>query len=525
MKDKLKFVILWFCGIGLSFFLMCSGQAVLQILSLLFAGIAWGFFLKKVNLQNTWKPWQIVVIGASALVAIRCNFNGFDDKIANLVFFKDHSIWIARGIAGIIVIMSVIALTVLLMWFWNNMISLWKKYWKKADRIDKRYLIIGSIVALVCIATLYVCTDAFSDSGVKYDLIYMSDTGDLAQNNVWLFVNHAENDIRQPLFGVFALPFSAFAKGISYFLFFIPNSYYILENTVQVILLLMTAVMLAKMLKLKGHAKILFLLCHTFSYTFLLFALNMEQYIFVVFYLVLFLFLLIEKEDEKNLVIPSVAATGCLITTGVVMLLTKKKIGLIEWVKTVFVRGCVFLGILGMFGQIPNLFDLNRLKFLLGFSSYGEEISCTFREKLMQFIHFVKCIYVKPSTYIEENCYRMETVGAVSVIGIVILICVIAGFLCNRKDRFAQICMFWTVFSFLILVVAGWGAPENGMNLYALYFGWAYTALLALLLRFALRKNKKVLVIAGYVLTGLFIIINSAGIWDLIAFGISNYPV
>ena len=40
----------------------------------------------------------------------------------------------------------------------------------------------------------------------------------------------------------------------------------------------------------------------------------------------------------------------------------------------------------------------------------------------------------------------------------------------------------WVVFSVIMLLLFGWGTKENGLILYALYFGWAFLVLLFQLL-------------------------------------------
>ena len=37
---------------------------------------------------------------------------------------------------------------------------------------------------------------------------------------------------------------------------------------------------------------------------------------------------------------------------------------------------------------------------------------------------------------------------------------------------------FWVFFSVVMLLILGWGTQENGLILYALYFGWAYFILI-----------------------------------------------
>lgn len=58
------------------------------------------------------------------------------------------------------------------------------------------------------------------------------------------------------------------------------------------------------------------------------------------------------------------------------------------------------------------------------------------------------------------------------------MVLMLAGFLLSRRDRLSQLAFYWTIFSFVLLAVIGWGTWETGLILYALYFGWAYFLLL-----------------------------------------------
>ena len=99
----------------------------------------------------------------------------------------------------------------------------------------------------------------------KYvDVIYTLDSGVLVKNNAFLYIDMAENDLRQPLFGLFALPFSVLAKFISLFFKFIPHSYNVIFNTIQILLLGISFVFLGKMINIKENQKNIFL-CFLFA--------------------------------------------------------------------------------------------------------------------------------------------------------------------------------------------------------------------------------------------------------------------
>ena len=116
-------------------------------------------------------------------------------------------------------------------------------------------------------------TEAFYGTEYAFDIIYTSDSPSLVKGNVYLALTHAENDLRQPLFAVFAAPFI----GIPYLfgrLFVTTASVQaMLVNSVQVIMLFVANSILAKMMKLSPMKRICFILLTCCTYTHLLFTL------------------------------------------------------------------------------------------------------------------------------------------------------------------------------------------------------------------------------------------------------------
>ena len=90
----------------------------------------------------------------------------------------------------------------------------------------------------------------------KVDILYTSDTSSLTEQNVFLNVAASENDIRQPLFGVFAAPFALGASLVSRLLL-LPAVYLPLLQIVQAALLLLALVLIVRMLGASGGVKAL----------------------------------------------------------------------------------------------------------------------------------------------------------------------------------------------------------------------------------------------------------------------------
>lgn len=114
-----------------------------------------------------------------------------------------------------------------------------------------------------------------------------------------------------------------------------------------------------------------------------------------------------------------------------------------------------------------------------------------------------------------------------SVPGAVLLGLCLASLILNRKKIIARLAGAWIGFSVLLLLVIGWGSPENGMVLYSLYFSWAFFVLLFLLMDWIAEKGKlKLLVpVASCVIIAVLIVFNYCGLTDLLDFATRYYPV
>jgi hypothetical protein len=111
--------------------------------------------------------------------------------------------------------------------------------------------------------------------------------------------------------------------------------------------------------------------------------------------------------------------------------------------------------------------------------------------------------------------------------GLAILLLCAVSLVLNRREKTVRIAGVWAGFSVLLLLIVGWGAPENGMILYTLYFGWAFLLLLFRLLERIEAKLKFSLLtpLVTCTIVALLGWINFCGIGKLLAFAISSYPV
>ena len=127
-----------------------------------------------------------------------------------------------------------------------------------------------------------------------------------------------ENDIRQPLFGVFALPFGLIARIISEFIIFLPQnlSYGTAMMFIQFMIVGFTNIMIVRLLNLKEKDKKYLYLLFSISFPYLIFTIVVEQYVVALFYLILSLYIY-NCSNKTNY--SYIASVGTLLTSGVIL--------------------------------------------------------------------------------------------------------------------------------------------------------------------------------------------------------------
>lgn len=270
-------------------------------------------------------------------------------------------------IIRICAILAIPSAIVFLYWFYNIVINYVKNYIKSIDKIERYYLLSTISILIVGITIIYNMTNVFYKATIQkedyryeviyknekqefkdyienisipkiykemtYDIIYTSDTGPLLVQDVFCNISTKQNGLRQPLFGVFTMPFCIGAKLLSTMLPNIENLYGILIAIIQGILIIVAFTLLARLMKLKGITKIIFLLSMTLVEPTLLFILNLEQYAMTFFYLILFIYLSMHNKQNKDLAY--IAATGTTLTSGILFPLLGEKKKLKESIKNI----------------------------------------------------------------------------------------------------------------------------------------------------------------------------------------------
>lgn len=429
-------------------------------------------------------------------------------------------------------IVSILALFVYLYWFWGWLGARIRKLSQSADSVERRYLLLAMIAAIILIPLIYHQTTVFySPNGSatnvwdKIDIVYSSDTASLVEQNVFLNIGASENDIRQPLFGVFAAPFALLAS-LTARLLYLPGLYPPLLQIVQAFLLFIAVILIGRVLRLSGIEKALFLSLSSVTYPALLFLLNMEQYIFPVFWLTLLIWQYLsgdasERDDTW------IAASGSMLTSGVFVLLVPRQGALGGRIRACLFAICKFAIVMLLFGRAAMVISsAESIRFLTQFA--GERL--VFLQRLLQYSAFVSACFVAPAAQVVQyasgiSVFHQSDVLGWSIAGVVLFAASTAGFIVQRKNAFARICFGWVLFSFLLLCVVGWGTFENGLVLYTLYFSWAFLSLIVLLIQRVFRRQAAVRITVLSAGIAALLVFNLQGIAELLRFGIQYYPV
>ena len=381
------------------------------------------------------------------------------------------------------------------------------------------------LVMILIMAVIFLHTDAFYGTEHPYDVIYTSDSPILVGSNTWLNLTYSQNDLRQPLFAVFAAPF----VGIFHLLDVVTGASgalsAILLNIPQLGILMLTFLLLGKMLCLSGWKRMVFTALCLLSYPSLLFSLMMEQYVFAVFYLLLFL-----SGDRHPL--PFWGAAGTLLTSVVTVPLLSRNHPVKQfrlWYRDMLQAAMAFVILLIAFCRLDIILGVADQIVSMG-QFTGEAL--TLGEKLKQYLAFVPGCFTAPAAGVDlvkvgHPSWQLAVPTGFDLRGILIPALCALSLVLNRKKEFSRIAGLWAAFSILLLFFLGWGTQENGLILYALYFGWAFLVLLWQLAEETgrrLKLNWFLPLVSGI---GILVLsfLNLPAIAQMLRFALTHYPL
>lgn len=442
---------------------------------------------------------------------------------------------LAQWLSAIVALFSVFAVFVLVSLLLNYVIEKLKHAFKPLSKIELIVYSLLSVILIVFTSVVFLKSNAFWGTNLEYDIVYTSDSPCLVTRNAYLCLYHLQNDLRQPLFAVFAAPLIGFGYALSVPLAHIsPVFTPLFMNVIQVLMLVAANLMLAKIINLDTVGRVCFILFTSATYTTLLFSIMMEQYIVAYFWLIFVIYSYIEY---KRVTVFSLSVAGGTLLTSLVLMpfsYTNEQKNNISKLQAfvISVENSIlgFLTILLTFGRLDVFIGFSKTtKQLSAFA--GSEISLVGRIK--QYLSFISSCFIAPNAVVDKTTYdhiswqlSKSVISQISIVGIMIIVLCIVGFIANRKNALARISAFWVCFSVLLLCIVGWGSAENGMILYSLYFGWAFIVLLFQLINWCSEKLKfryLTPIISGIAIVTMAVL-NYHGIKALLSFAFTYYP-
>lgn len=401
---------------------------------------------------------------------------------------------------------------------------------RETTRFEVWFLGIAFFCMVLCCVVLYSSTNMFYEAYyqgkfIPYDVVFTSDSSVILQGNAFFDIYHVTNDLRQPLFGLFSMPVVLPAVAISQLLSFWLLLFPILINTTQIFLVLLTILIIVRSLGLEGDSRKIAVLLLCVTYPVMLFSMNIEQYVFAVFWLVCLLYLI--ARNEKGQRVAYLAALSSLVTSGIYIVSLESEQKWKKRIQTAILTFVFFFTIVILLNrQYVFITGLNYFKQLV--SSYGGT-QITLLDRMQQFSTMLWNLFLRPAaqwtTFSGHPAYMLSPVIGFQWGGLVVLLMAVLGFVLNRNNRFARLSFLFVALSIVLHVFIGWGAIENGMTLYTYYYLWAYFSLIFLGLEKILQPLRKWrFAIYGLVLV-LLAVFNFSAMVDIVRFGITHYPV
>ena len=453
---------------------------------------------------------------------------------------QESSADMARLVSVTLALGGFLFVYICLCWFWSRLGEMLRDC-AILCRLKRWEWLLYSLLTLGmigCMTRIFLATTAFyTNDPSGYDIIYTSDSGALVNHMGYLFITFPENDLRQPLFALFAAPFLAAPYFLGQVLALSLTSQVLLINTVQILMLVLANLLLTRLLDLAPLERAALMLLTSFTYAQMLGILMMEQYIVAYFWLALSLALVANTrtgEQERFHTMALYGAGSTLLTSFFWAPLYSAHSpfrAFRKWLGDMVKCGLGFILLLLAFGRYDVLATLpEKIDSLNKFT--GKSVSLGGRVE--QYTTFVHDIFLapaasagltgtEPATHIS---WMHASVDGLNLAGLVIFALALASLVLNRHNRAARMAGCWVLFSIVLLVGLGWGTQENGLILYALYFSWAYILLLfLLLLRLSRYLNARwLLVLFSLIIVALLAGVNIPGILDIVRFGLDYFP-
>ena len=394
-------------------------------------------------------------------------------------------------LAAVLAAGSAAAAFLLLERFWPALRGILARTGIRPSRTERRAYL--TVLAACCVlgCGFHLCTRLAYGEARPFDMIYQSDSPYLVRSFSYATLSDSENGLHQPLFGLFAAPFA----GLPYFAAMLlggsPKAVAACLVPMQAAAILSGNILLASAVGLSGRARLRYVLAASCAAPFLFFSMCPEQYALSFFWLAMLVLFLSRGEDPGSLV--TMGSVGSTVLSGFLLPFLpgfREDLSMDCRFRRVRIRaargllGAGFLLVLSL--RAGLLLDFPwMLSARLGFAGGGRDLADQARQASMMFRSALLPPPSGPDAASFPGIVRWAQlpVERVSLFGLAVLALALLGWWTCRWEAWARIAGAWLVMAVVSTFLLGYGAPENGMQLYSLYLCWPVLPLLSVHVR------------------------------------------
>lgn len=400
------------------------------------------------------------------------------------------------------IVLSVISCYFILNILFNKITSIAVEFFKTFDAWEKKAYLIISLVTFLLVIIVYGFNNEFY---LQSDKILSIDTG-WAFDNMISKINYY--DIRHPFSSIFYFPIYSVVEVLV-------NNFFVASNITVTIKAIIFQIINCQLLIIMGfylkkltNNKNVFIL-YMLSFPTLLYFFFFEKYQLCVFMLVTYVFLTCMNRTGN---LAFIASMGLMPISGA--------IGIIEFFKNcsikekfinllkIFAVGVIFTIVIGKVHIFK--YGINEALLMKGLFS---NLTLTLQQKIYSTFNMIQSTIISVGTNSSDGIYWWSDItNKLPLLGIIIMIVLVIGFITNRKQMIAKVSLYWIFFSFILFTILNWSSNES--PLFNIYFSWATIVLFVYGIDYIIKKlrlNGKVtygLMYAFIVLVNLSVLID-----------------
>ena len=211
-------------------------------------------------------------------------------------------------------LLAFLSVYMFVIYFWRRLLGVIDSggLLRDAGRYELAFYVLMFAVSASWMTLVFLRTNVFYDAP-GYNVVYSSDSSGLVMGNCFLRLTHPENDIRQPLFAVFSIPFMGLpylaGKLLSLFVGHGRLLTALFMNDVQTAMLLAGIYILGRAMRLSEPRRVLFAAFFACSYVYLLALVMMEQYIVAFFWLAMAVYSVCNDSCDDRMILHGAGGT------------------------------------------------------------------------------------------------------------------------------------------------------------------------------------------------------------------------